>query len=531
MNFFEHQELARRNSRRLIVLFVLAVIAIVRRGQRCGDAALSRVRPADRHALGAVAAAERLLLHQHRRRAGTDSRRNLAGDEPPEGRRRRAVAQMVGAREVDTSTRDLLDRRLINVVEEMAIASGVPMPRVFVMDDENSINAFAAGHSINDAVVAVTRGTLTRLSRDELQGVIAHEFSHILNGDMKLNLRLIGVLYGLLIVALAGRFLLEIGGRSRGGGDRSSGSAIAVLFVAGLAAVDPRLHRRVLRPADQGERVAPARVPGRCQRGAVHAQSGRHRRRACARSPGCRRRPAWDRASTIRRPSRCRICFSGRRGPAFVRGIFATHPPLDERLQRIYGRSVERAAGAGECRGAGAGRPEPGGNPGRRRSPIEFIPSERRSRDRPGAAEERQPGGRTGGGERDGGHRCRRLGGRSSSLRTSARCSAVTATSRSTRPSRRCCSRCAAQPPMAMRAQLLVLALLVDKDRDLRGQQRTLIAEAYGGEAAQMADALPGAGAAPAARRAPAAGRSSRCRRCASCRRSRARPCCGRRTC
>jgi Zn-dependent protease with chaperone function len=146
-----------------------------------------------------------------------------------------AVANLVDAREVDMTTSDLLDRRLVNVVEEMAIASGVPVPRVYVMDSETAINAFAAGHSINDAVITVTRGALTRLSRDELQGVIAHEFSHVLNGDMRLNLRLIGVLHGLLIVALAGRLLLEIGGRSRGGGSSKGGSAVAVLFLAGLA--------------------------------------------------------------------------------------------------------------------------------------------------------------------------------------------------------------------------------------------------------------------------------------------------------
>ncbi len=103
------------------------------------------------------------------------------------------------------------------------------------MDEETSINAFAAGHSINDAVIAVTRGTLTRLSRDELQGVIAHEFSHVLNGDMRLNMRLIGVLFGLTMVAMAGRFLLEVAGRSRGGSGRGSGGVLAVLFLAGVA--------------------------------------------------------------------------------------------------------------------------------------------------------------------------------------------------------------------------------------------------------------------------------------------------------
>jgi Zn-dependent protease with chaperone function len=116
-----------------------------------------------------------------------------------------AVAKMIGARPIDPGSRDLLERRLLNVVEEMALASGTPVPRVYLMDDEAGINAFAAGHTVNDAVVAVTRGTLTRLTRDELQGVVAHEFSHILNGDMRLNVRLIAVLFGLTMVSTVGR--------------------------------------------------------------------------------------------------------------------------------------------------------------------------------------------------------------------------------------------------------------------------------------------------------------------------------------
>src|SRR5207244_10213669 len=102
------------------------------------------------------------------------------------------VAESLGGRLVNSNTTDLNERKLLNVVEEMSIASGVPMPQVYVMDDESGINAFAAGHTTSDAAVSVTRGCMKLLSRDELQGVIAHEFSHILNGDMRLNLRLIG---------------------------------------------------------------------------------------------------------------------------------------------------------------------------------------------------------------------------------------------------------------------------------------------------------------------------------------------------
>jgi Zn-dependent protease with chaperone function len=123
-----------------------------------------------------------------------------------------AVAKMLGGRLVTGATEDRLERRLIHVVEEMAIASGIPVPQVFVLDSENNINAFAAGLEFSDAAVTVTIGALNKLSRDELQGVVAHEFSHILNGDMRLNVQLIGILYGILFLGIAGRKLLS-GGR------------------------------------------------------------------------------------------------------------------------------------------------------------------------------------------------------------------------------------------------------------------------------------------------------------------------------
>lgn len=130
-----------------------------------------------------------------------------------------AVSEMMGGRLVNSNTTDPDERKLLNVVEEMSIASGISVPQVYVMDDEHGINAFAAGHSTGDATVTVTRGCMKILSRDELQGVIGHEFSHILNGDMKLNLRLMGIIFGILCLAIIGRILLQTargGGRSRG---------------------------------------------------------------------------------------------------------------------------------------------------------------------------------------------------------------------------------------------------------------------------------------------------------------------------
>ena len=128
------------------------------------------------------------------------------------------VGRLLGGRPLQPNTRDFKERRLLNVVEEMALASGMAVPTVFVLDEEKGINAFAAGFGPADAVIGVTRGCLDLLSRDELQGVIAHEFSHALNGDMRLNLRLMGLLHGILVIAMIGYWLL----RSQSG--RSSGA-------------------------------------------------------------------------------------------------------------------------------------------------------------------------------------------------------------------------------------------------------------------------------------------------------------------
>jgi Zn-dependent protease with chaperone function len=125
----------------------------------------------------------------------------------------RAVAELLDGRLVNPNSIDANERKLLNVVEEMAIASGVPVPQVYVMDNEAGINAFAAGHSASDAAISVTRGCMTMLKRDELQGVIAHEFSHLLNGDMKLNLRLMGLIFGILCLTVIGRILIQTRGK------------------------------------------------------------------------------------------------------------------------------------------------------------------------------------------------------------------------------------------------------------------------------------------------------------------------------
>jgi Zn-dependent protease with chaperone function len=149
------------------------------------------------------------------------------------------VAQMMGGRQVDPQTRDPAERRLLNIVEEMSLASGVPVPPVYVMDNEPSINAFAAGFHPNQAVVAVSRGCLDYLTRDELQGVLGHEFSHVLNGDMRLNLRLIGIVFGILSISVVGYYVMRSAGwsdssRSRDSEGRGRDNSGAI-FLVGLA--------------------------------------------------------------------------------------------------------------------------------------------------------------------------------------------------------------------------------------------------------------------------------------------------------
>ena len=166
------------------------------------------------------------------------------------------VARSLGGVRVASDTTDLKLKRLHNVIEEMAIASGVPMPEVYVLEQEAAINAFAAGHSPANAAVTVTQGALDRLSRDELQGVIAHEFSHILNGDMRLNVQLMGWVFGLFVIALIGRMILQFSPRNR----RSNNGLVAVGFAVMVLGYIGLVAGRILQAAvaRQRERLADA---------------------------------------------------------------------------------------------------------------------------------------------------------------------------------------------------------------------------------------------------------------------------------
>src|SRR5512138_899506 len=145
-----------------------------------------------------------------------------------------AVVGLVGGVPVSRETRDPAERRLVNVVEEMAIAAGLPVPAIYVLPREEGINAFAAGFTPDRAVVGVTQGALDALTRDELQGVVAHELSHLLNADARLNLRLIAIVGGITALALVGRFLVrELGGRGGRYGGRSFGRGRALALLVG----------------------------------------------------------------------------------------------------------------------------------------------------------------------------------------------------------------------------------------------------------------------------------------------------------
>ena len=167
------------------------------------------------------------------------------------------VARSLGGVRVERDTTDPQRRRLRNVVEEMAIASGVAVPEIYVLEQEMAINAFAAGHTPANAAITVTQGALEHLDRDELQGVIGHEFSHVLNGDMRLNVQLMGWLFGLLVIALIGRTILQISPRDR---DRRGGGLVAVAFAVMVLGYVGLLAGRILQAAvsRQRERLADA---------------------------------------------------------------------------------------------------------------------------------------------------------------------------------------------------------------------------------------------------------------------------------
>ncbi len=233
------------------------------------------------------------------------------------------VARSVGAVQIESGTTDPARKRLVNVVEEMAIAAGIPVPAVFVLEGESGINAFAAGYSTSDAAIAVTQGTLDTLTRDELQGVIAHEFSHVFNGDMRLNLRLTGLLHGILLIALIGRGMMRVGGHSDGKGAAFLVSAGFALFVVGFIGV---LCARIIKAAVSRSREFLA-----------DASAVQFTRNPSGIGGALKKIAAGDGSVLARTEAEEVSHMLFATGISFTT-LMATHPPIEERIRAIEPR-------------------------------------------------------------------------------------------------------------------------------------------------------------------------------------------------
>jgi Zn-dependent protease with chaperone function len=332
MDFFQHQETARRKTGLLIAYFALAVVLIVLlvysavagvfllSGPRDIQQPHSALQLWDPGLFTIVSVGTLALI------GGGSLYRvaSLAGGG-------HTVAEMMGGHPLVPQTTDPDERKILNVVEEMAIASGVPVPPVYLLEHEDGINAFAAGHTPGDAVIGVTRGCVKNLSRDELQGVIAHEFSHILNGDMRLNLRLIGVLYGILLISITGWIIFRsTAGGNRYGGRGDNGKRGAnlwpflglTLYVLGYVGV---FFGNLIKAAVSRQREYLA-----------DASAVQFTRNPDGIAGALKKIGALADGSRVRNPEAqeaSHLFFGDAIG--HLLGIFATHPPLVERIRRV----------------------------------------------------------------------------------------------------------------------------------------------------------------------------------------------------
>ncbi|MSU59866.1 MAG: Zn-dependent protease with chaperone function [Pedosphaera sp.] len=317
MDFFDRQDQARRNTKKLVVYFVLAVACIIaavylacvlifagaagyHHQGRAVELALWNSDIFFYSAMGTLAVIVCGSAYQISALSGGGS----------------VVAESLGGRLIEPGSAKPLERKLLNIVEEMSIASGVPMPKVYVMDGESGINAFAAGHAPSDAAVAVTRGCIETLNRDELQGVIGHEFSHILNGDMRLNLRLMGIIFGIICLATIGRILL----RTRGRKNPLPLLGLALIVIGGLGVFFGRLIQAAV--SRQREFLADAssvqftRNPG----GLSHALQ--------------KIGAVGSKMESEHAADACHMFFGNGMSSSLFEA-FATHPPLEARIRAI----------------------------------------------------------------------------------------------------------------------------------------------------------------------------------------------------
>ena len=336
-DFFERQDAARRTTTRLVVLFAMAVIVIVLSVDLLvalvlayadlesyfGLLELARQHAIDPTVIGFAVGGTALVVAVGSAYKVLD----LWGGGP-------VVAEHLGGRRLNGDTTVPTERRLLNVVEEMAIASGMATPPVYLLEDEEGINAFAAGYELEHAVIGVTRGTAERLSRDELQGVIAHEFSHILNGDMRLNLRLIALLHGIMVVALIGQVIFRVvsySGINRWGSKDDAPLPLVAMGALGLGA-------RLVAIGFLGmffDSMIKAAV-SRQREFLADASAVQFTRNPLGIAGALKKIGGFVRGAVVKNPNAPEVShmFFGH-ATSGLTSMFATHPPLSERIARL----------------------------------------------------------------------------------------------------------------------------------------------------------------------------------------------------
>ncbi|RTE85778.1 M48 family metallopeptidase [Aliidiomarina sp. B3213] len=325
MNFFEHQDIARRNTRLLVILFTIAVIAVTTLTGLVVAIAFGGL-----SAQTQSKAAQGFVMHWDILLASSGVVISAIGLAVafkwmilrPGGK---IVAEKLGGRRLSPDSTDPLERKVLNVVEEMALAANMPVPPVYLLEHEQGINAFAAGYSPKDAVIGLTRGCVENLTRSQLQGVVAHEIAHILNGDMRMNIRIMALLNGILFISHAGYLLLRTGmfaGNRRDNGKNPLPLLGLALLVIGSIGV---LFGNIIKAAVSRQREfladasavqftrEPEGIGGALQQiGAL--QSG-------------------SRVESKNASEASHLFFGQAISKAM--SIFATHPPLEQRIKRV----------------------------------------------------------------------------------------------------------------------------------------------------------------------------------------------------
>ena len=345
MNFFDHQDAARRATRRLVVIFLLSIAGVIAALYLPVAVVLTNEAAKHRGPLPTTAwwdpgaflciagAASAVILLG----AGVKRLQLVGGG--------KAVAESLGGVWVNPSGASPAERRLLDVVEEMSIASGMPVPPVYLIEDE-SINAFAAGTSPRDAVLGFTRGAVDRLTRDELQGVVAHEFSHVAHGDTRLNIRLACAVAGVMVIALVGRLLLHAAARTprirSKKGDPTVGLALVGVLLLVVGALGA-FFGRILQAAVSRQREYLA-----------DASAAQYTRNPGALADALRRiagigdnRMAADAAGGFNH-----FFFT-----SAVRTWLASHPPIEERIRRLEGAAVALPSPSSAVTGTSSAHP------------------------------------------------------------------------------------------------------------------------------------------------------------------------------